>query len=143
MSANEFAEAYNAELGAFRARTSTRSPAQPFPDLRRRDDLVELPFWWPSDGRRRSVWARTGSPALVVDGDVMAELDDDAEDAFALMVAAAPRVAPKALALTMFERVLVAVLFIHGVGGGGYDEVTDGVIGGSSASNRRGMSSRR
>ncbi|MDO8948995.1 MAG: hypothetical protein Q7V61_00535, partial [Actinomycetota bacterium] len=35
---------------------------------------------------------------------------------------------PKALALTMFERVFVADLFIHGVGGGRYDEVTDGVI---------------
>lgn len=128
LSADAFAEAYNAELDAFRARTSTRSAAQPFPDLRQQDDLVELPFWWLEDGRRHPVWARLGRPALIVDGAVVVDLDADAGRAFALMLAAGPSIAPKALALTMFERVLVADLFIHGVGGGRYDEVTDGVI---------------
>jgi hypothetical protein len=128
LSAEAFADAYNAELDAFRTRTSTRSAAQPFPDVRREGDLVELPFWWLDDGRRHSVWARLGRPALVVDGTVVVDLDADAKRAFSLMVAAAPPVAPKALALTMFQRVFIADLFIHGVGGGRYDEVTDGVI---------------
>ncbi len=38
------------------------------------------------------------------------------------------RVAPKALLLTMFTRLFLCDLFIHGVGGGGYDQVTDGII---------------
>jgi len=128
LNASAFAAAYNAELDAFRARTSTRSTAQPFPNLRVQEDLVELPFWWLENGRRRPLWARTGSPALVVDDAVVIELSADVEHAYAAMRAAAPSIAPKALALTTFERVFVADLFIHGVGGGRYDEVTDGVI---------------
>lgn len=128
LNATTFADAYNAELDMFRARTSTRSVAQPFPNLRVQGDLVELPFWWLENGRRRPLWARTGAPALVVDDTVVIELDTDAEHAYTAMQAAAPMIAPKALALTMFERVFVADLFIHGVGGGRYDEVTDGVI---------------
>lgn len=128
LGAHAFCEAYNGELDAFRDRTSTRSAAQPFPNLRRTDDLIELPFWWIEGGRRRSVWARSERPAIVVDDVVVIDLTSDPEEAFSLMLAAAPMIAPKALALTMFERVFVADLFIHGVGGGRYDEVTDGVI---------------
>jgi len=128
LNARSFAEAYNAELDAFRARTSTRSVAQPFPNLRMDGELVELPFWWLKDGRRRAVWARTGNPALVVDSDMIIALDNDPDRAFSLMRVADEAIAPKALALTLFERVFVADLFIHGVGGGRYDEVTDGVI---------------
>src|SRR5690606_12266035 len=36
--------------------------------------------------------------------------------------------APKALALTLFLRMFASDLFIHGIGGGRYDQVTDAVI---------------
>ena len=36
--------------------------------------------------------------------------------------------APKALMLTLFSRLFVADFFIHGVGGGRYDQVTDDVV---------------
>lgn len=128
MNASIFANAYNEELNTFRARTSTRSAAQPFPNLRVQGELVELPFWWIENGRRQPLWARIGASALVVDDTVVIDLAEDAECAYLAMQSAAPLIAPKALALTMFERVFVADLFIHGVGGGRYDEVTDGVI---------------
>jgi hypothetical protein len=74
------------------------------------------------------VWARTGdSPALVVDGEVVCELRD-AAGAPGAVLASALAPAPKALALTLFTRLLVADFFIHGVGGGRYDQVTDEVI---------------
>ena len=115
-------------FGSFRAqRPRFGSAAQPFPDLRVEGDLIELPFWHLADGRR-TVWARTGSsPALVVDGEVVCELGscETAHDALAF---SALKPAPKALALTMYGRLLVADLFIHGVGGGRYDQVTDDVI---------------
>jgi hypothetical protein len=43
------------------------------------------------------------------------------------LAASAELFAPKALALTLFTRVFVCDLMIHGVGGGRYDRVTDGV----------------
>lgn len=128
MDAAAFAAAYNGALAEYRERTGTRSAAQPFPDLGVDGDLVELPVWHLAGGSRATVWARTGdSPALVVDGEVVCELRDWAEAPGAVLASAlAP--APKALALTFFTRLLVADFFIHGVGGGRYDQVTDDVI---------------
>jgi hypothetical protein len=125
--ATGFAGAYNAALADFRDRTGTRNPAQPFPDLRFEGDLVELPVWHLAGGRT-TVWARTGAvPALVVDGETICKLPDCAS-APEVLLASALVPAPKALMLTLFCRLFVADLFIHGVGGGRYDQVTDDVI---------------
>lgn len=127
LDAGAFSSAYNGALADFRERTGTRSPAQPFPDLALDGALVELPLWL-LDGGRRTVWARVGeSPALVVDGEVVCELTD-AASAPDQVLASGLCLAPKALALTLFTRLLVADLFIHGVGGGRYDQVTDDVF---------------
>lgn len=122
-----FASAYNAALASYRERTGTRSAAQPFPDLAVEGDLVELPLWSLREGRR-TVWVRTGTrPALVVDGALLCELGPDAGAAPERILAAGLALAPKALTLTLFTRMFVADLFIHGVGGGRYDQVTDDV----------------
>ena len=127
LDATVFAGAYNSALADYRQRTGTRGAAQPFPDLGREGDLVELPFWLLEKGRR-TVWARTGDrPALVVDGDDVCDLADAASAPDRLLEAGLS-LAPKALALTLFTRLLVADLFIHGVGGGRYDQVTDDVF---------------
>ncbi|MHB8705972.1 MAG: hypothetical protein ACYC77_05600 [Coriobacteriia bacterium] len=123
-----FASVHNTEVAAYRARTGTRSAVQPFPDLRTEGDLVELPLWWIANDRRRTVWARTSRPAIVIDDEVVAELDPDADRSHGLLLEADLPLAPKALTLTLFERLFVADLFIHGVGGGRYDQVTDAVI---------------
>jgi len=124
LDAPAFTAAYNAALADYRERTGTRGAAQPFPDLVVDGDLVELPLWI-IEGRRRTVWARTGErPALMVDGTVLCELGGVAEAPRRLLEAGLA-LAPKALALTLFTRLLVADLFIHGVGGGRYDEVTE------------------
>lgn len=128
LDAAAFAATYNRALADFRERTGTRSAAQPFPDLRVEGDLVELPFWHLAEGGRRPVWARTGDwPAIVVDGEVVCDLGNPGAAPLALL--SSPLVpAPKALALTMYARLFVADWFVHGVGGGRYDEVTDDVI---------------
>jgi hypothetical protein len=127
--APRFADAYNTELAAYRERTGTRSAAQPFPDLRVEEGMVELPFWHLRDSGRSTLWARTGGvPALVCDGEVLCELPSECEEAAGALASCAVRPAPKALALTLYNRMFVADLFIHGTGGGRYDRVTDGVI---------------
>jgi hypothetical protein len=127
LDADRFAAVYNGALAEYRVGNGIRSAAQPFPDLRIENDLVELPVWHVG-GTRRTVWARTGDrPALLVDGETLCELGDRASAA-AAVAACAPGLAPKALLLTLFARVLVADLFIHGIGGGRYDRVTDDVV---------------
>ncbi len=122
----DFAGAYNAALADYRLRNGLRSAAQPFPDLRSEGDLVELPFWHLGAGRE-TVWARTGdAPAIVVGGEVLCDLSGGS--APEAVLASDLRPAPKALALTLYARLFVADFFIHGVGGGRYDQVTDDVM---------------
>lgn len=131
LSAERFSAAYNAELADYRAASKTRSAAQPFPDLAREGDSIELPLWRIANGHRtgvRAVVRRDGSTALVdAAGSCVVELPADAEAAIAVLRDSGELLAPKALALTLFSRMFVADLFIHGVGGGRYDRVTDGV----------------
>jgi hypothetical protein len=125
--AARFVAVYNDELDAYRERTGARSAAQPFPDLGTTDGRLELPFWWLAEGGRRPVWLQLEPRALVVDDRVVAELGSDVAGALEALEAAEGWLVPRALMLTLFERLFVADLFIHGVGGGRYDQVTDAV----------------
>lgn len=131
LSAERFSAAYNAELGEYRTVNKTRSAAQPFPDLAAGDGSVELPLWRIVAGHRRSVRVEPGAGGSVrivdADGDSVVELPADGAGAVEALRASGELLAPKALALTLFARVLLCDLMIHGVGGGRYDRVTDGV----------------
>lgn len=128
--AHAFAQAYNAELAAYRAANGVRSPAQPFPDLAEDAGEVELPLWALGDGRRRALGVRYGSgrSEVLADGEAIASAVTGGDTLAAALAESGVGLAPKALALTLFNRMFVADLFIHGVGGAGYDQVTDGVI---------------
>jgi hypothetical protein len=129
--APDFAAVYNDELAGFRSRSGIRSEAQPFPDLAVTDDLVELPFWVLRAGRRSPAFVRLRAGTLEIsdaDGLVVAGIpEDDPDGAVRVLHDADALLAPRALTLTMFARMFLADLFIHGVGGGRYDVVTDGV----------------
>lgn len=128
--AHRFADCYNAELEAFRAITGARSPAQPFPDLEIHDGRVELPLWYLEGNSRRRVWSerRGGITVLLSDGVELASLERRSDGELGSLEARGGILAPKALLLTLFARVFVADLFVHGVGGARYDQVTDGVV---------------
>jgi hypothetical protein len=132
LNADRFADAYNRALADYRIVNKTRSAAQPFPDLAAEGGRVELPLWLISRGRRTTVWAEQaddGGVALYSGDDALiAELSGDPRTAAAELAEVGAQLAPKALALTLFARAFVCDLFIHGVGGGGYDRVTDGVF---------------
>lgn len=123
--AERFAAIYNAHLDAYRDRQNIRTPAQPFPNLTGDGPRVELPFWIIHEGRRRTLFAaRDGRGHRLWAGDetvgAVAGRDPEELRGFAIR--------PKALSLTAFTRLCLVDLFIHGVGGGRYDRVTDGVI---------------
>ena len=133
LEAERFADAYNSALAEYRIASKTRSSAQPFPDLGREGGLVELPVWRIVSGRRSAVRVEPkahGGARLVGDGgETIVELPADGEAAVAALTASGELLAPKALTLTLFTRVFVGDLMIHGVGGGRYDRVTDAVCG--------------
>jgi hypothetical protein len=135
--ADDFAARYNAALADYRGENGITSLTRPMPDLRSTDAEVEVPFWLDdlaagTRGRAGVVRADAGW-ALSVAGDRF-PLDPAADGPAAADALGAwlsernLRLAPRALTLTTFLRLLVVDQFVHGIGGGRYDQVTDRLL---------------
>jgi hypothetical protein len=136
-------EAYNAALADHRRRHAVRGRARPVPDLAERHDdgaWLELPWWiWSrEDPRRRRVYAGPATPGKLVLSDMESlrvELPicpDTAPsrwvDALSRMEEHGLRLRPRALVTTLVARLLVADVFVHGIGGAAYDGITDEIV---------------
>lgn len=134
--AAEFVQVHNAALADFRRRHRLRSQAHPAPDLQLRDGTCELPFWvWHRDRPRRQrlfaarrhdgwewgFWEDGWQPLPVV----WPERGTDQPQALQRLSEIGWRVRSRALTTTLFARLFLGTGFIHGLGGGLYDEVTD------------------
>jgi hypothetical protein len=135
--AGEFGHIYNGALAGYRVRHRLRTAAKPMPDLRVSADECESPFWLDclKDGSRsRATVERTpGGWALKVEGDqfvfeARAEGWAAAARLREFLRRNELRISPRALTLTLFVRLLVMDQFVHGIGGGRYDQVTDQVM---------------
>ena len=135
--ADRYAADYNASLKAYRERNGIRTPGRPMPDLARKDERCETPFWRDdlTRGRRVRLWVeRSGDGWALAAGDDRFALDPnaDAHDAAGRLLAWLRRhnlrVAPRALTLTTSLRLLAADQFVHGIGGGQYDQVADDIV---------------
>jgi hypothetical protein len=138
--AGAFAADYNAALASYRNANKIRTPGRPMPDLNASEDECEVPFWLDvlSSGERfRASVVRMGdrwalrSPRSRDDIFLFdpAEGGWDAAGKLLLWLRRNDiRLSPRALTLTMLLRLLVADQFVHGIGGGRYDQVTDELI---------------
>lgn len=136
-----FQAVHNAALARYRALYGIRSKHHPVPALGGRDGWLEAPFWvWRADEpRRRPLLARQLAKTM--------ELRIDGEDRPLLEIPLAPeregccaveqlltlpaqrvRLRTRALTTTMFARLLLGDVFIHGIGGAKYDELGDELI---------------
>lgn len=153
--AGAFASAYNGALEAFRKENKIHSPGRPMPNLKcvpaashaanseARGSVAiecEAPFWLDDLTRgvrtRAAVVSETGGAGYslrLADGDrfVFDPRADGWEATGRLMLFCRRngiRLAPRALTLTAVLRLLVADQFVHGIGGGQYDQVLDKLI---------------
>ena len=135
--ADRFAADYNAALRSYRRRHGIKTPGRPMPELAAKDERCETPFWRDDQtrGRRIRAWVeRRGDRWALAAGDDAVDLDpaDPAEVAADRLLAFCRRhnlrLAPRALTLTMCLRLLAFDQFVHGIGGGQYDQVADEVI---------------
>ena len=135
-----FAADYNQSLADYRKENNVHTASRPMPDLRVLPDQIELPFWIDdlttghrtraSLVRKEGRWTlppiRSGGDEFVFDP------TSDAFDASArlrrYLRASGLRISTRALTLTMFFRLFMVDLFVHGIGGGRYDQVTDQII---------------
>ena len=134
--APRFTDSYNMALAEYRLAHRTRSPSQPLPDLRVNHDWYESPFWIWSDSQptRRPLFARQLveevelSNRLGFHHRLPLSLNGSAERAVENWSSLRQRgwkLRPRALTTTLFARLVLGDLFVHGIGGANYDQVTD------------------
>jgi hypothetical protein len=120
---DELQPIYNAALREFRTVNHIRSRNHPAPDLSTEGPWLEAPLWiWDraNPQRRRAFVRRSGNGFELTDrGSV--QLPGAVANGNA-------KVRPRALMTTMFARLILSDLFVHGIGGAKYDELTDVLI---------------
>ncbi len=130
-------DCYNASVLEYRQAHGIRSSAHPVPLLGAEDEWLEAPLWMYGDDQpeRRAVWVRAvGGQWEISDRDqVHVRLDDrpddprSAEQLFALQ-SSNLKLRPRALITTMYSRLILSDLFLHGIGGGKYDQLGDMIV---------------
>ena len=125
-----FHSLYNAIVADYRRRHGIRDRQHPVPDLAVDGDWLEAPFWaWRAGAARRDACLSVlPSIAWSCAGDNRAQLSTKPQAAlqeWQALGAQGLKIRSRALTTTLYTRLFLADLFIHGIGGGKYDELTD------------------
>jgi hypothetical protein len=131
-----FHSLYNAIVADYRRRHGIRDRQHPVPDLAADGDWLEAPFWcWCAGASRRDrLFARVGNDRveIMVNRDAQrsaiyrfARNDKSRLTEWWELHARGLKIRTRALTTTLYARLFLADLFLHGIGGGIYDELTD------------------
>lgn len=131
-----FAACYNDALADYRRANRVRGARRPIPDLNHDENRCEVPLWAhrPDEPRRRVFVSRSGDSLHVFAGEAPIGTLSTAGIASSVDVAVefgdphGWQLRPRALALTIWARLLLADLFIHGIGGAKYDRISDTIM---------------
>jgi hypothetical protein len=132
-------ETYNTALLEYRREHKVRSAAHPVPELASEDAWLEAPLWiWTTDDPlRRRLFVRQRNDEIVlsnragVEATLSVSPEGEAGTAVEQLAALAERgirIRTRALITTLAARVLLGDLFVHGIGGAKYDQLTDRII---------------
>jgi len=106
--APRFAAIYNEVVRAYRATHKIKSRNHPVPDLAQEDQWTEVPLWtWNAGERQRQ------------------RVFVNAQGQFRYR---GQKLRSRALLTTLFARLCLADWFIHGIGGGIYDQLSDAIL---------------
>jgi hypothetical protein len=131
-----FREIYNQVLGEYRKVNGVRSHTHPVPELKEREGWLESPFWvWNTNSTQRLplfVKQEGHQILLASDANQFASLElspelkpERALEQLQTLFNEGWRIRSRALTTTLFARLYLSDLFIHGIGGAKYDEMTD------------------
>ncbi|MCE5269203.1 MAG: hypothetical protein LLG00_15105 [Planctomycetaceae bacterium] len=134
-----FRPIYNEALRDYRRVHHLRSRSHPAPELAEIDGWIEAPFWvWTVNSpRRRRLFARAAADKIQLSDreqwemrlPLSAEADaGSAVERLSQLDRNGVRIRPRALMTTLWARLALGDLFIHGIGGAKYDWVTDRII---------------
>ena len=130
-----FHRCYNESTELYRLHHGIRSKSHPVPNLRRDGEWYEAPFWvyGNQSPQRRALWVRPvsgGSRLELSDRAQRSRLIDSPEsdpsgESFASLESPELKIRSRALITTMFARLVLSDLFLHGIGGAKYDQLGD------------------
>ena len=134
----QFRNQYNETVRDYRRIHHLKSTTHPVPELESIDDWHEAPFWiWRAgDYRRERPFARRAGDMVEVRDNhgVVARIPatagnalDHGAEILLDLARQGIRLRTRALTTTLFARVFLADLFIHGIGGARYDAMTDAI----------------
>jgi hypothetical protein len=129
-----FRTAYNAVVRAYRSRHGIRGNAHPVPDLAEKDGWLETPFWgWRAGQPRRArLFARLAGARIELRATdpwpALPRAPQQCAAAWQALEGHGFKARSRALTTTLYARLFLAELFIHGIGGGKYDELTDELL---------------
>jgi hypothetical protein len=131
-----FITCYNEAAGLYRKAHGIRSSAHPVPNLDVDDEWFEAPLWIYGNEapQREPAWVKLSGDYLVISDRKQRELKVDirfpklAAEQLASLVSPNFKLRPRALLTTMYARLVLSDLFLHGIGGGKYDQLGDMII---------------
>lgn len=131
----EFVRHHNQVLNEYRQLNRVRSRSHPVPELMQQEGWWEAPFWvWRDTATLRDrPWVRCVNEMLVIRDQTGEFLRVPAEPiavakALSELETQQMRFRTRALTTTLFARLGLADLFVHGLGGAKYDEMTDALM---------------
>jgi hypothetical protein len=135
----EFCTIYNQAVREYRRAHHVRSLSHPVPELVEEGPWLEAPLWvWTAaEPRRRRLFARSDGREIVLSDrqswEVRLPLQSDGNAGGAVerlleLQRRGVRIRSRALITTLWARLALGDLFIHGIGGAKYDRVTDLLI---------------
>ena len=128
-----FHQIYNATIRAYRQLHKIKNTSHPVPELKVTDGWFETPFWiWTLDSpARRNLFVRADRDSEgafeISDREQTTRLIPGSADAADLVAILTDGICvrPKALVTTLYSRLIASDMFIHGIGGSKYDQLTD------------------
>ncbi len=133
-----FLPVHNAAVAEYRRVHRIRSTAHPVPDLAIEEPWLEAPFWlWTADHpQRRRLYVRVERQRLTLSDragleEVLPMPAGRLEPAVERLLEWPGRglkLRSRALVTTLWARLVLGDLFIHGIGGAKYDQVTDTIM---------------
>ncbi len=133
---------YNSQRELYRAAHHMRSQAHPVPALEQQHGWLEAPWWVyrTASPKRQRLWVKLIDNSLILSDRagwqavIEGRLDCDQAASQWLEIMELDRkgdgvcLRPRALLTTMYTRLILGDAFIHGIGGGKYDQLTDAII---------------
>jgi hypothetical protein len=127
--ADRFQLIHNEGVLEYRRQYNLRSRTHPFPQLDQRGDWYETPFWIFLDSatKRKPLFVRQWNGELQLSDFAGWQLNGlkNSADLFQRISDQSLLLRPRAVTTTLYSRLILSDLFVHGIGGGKYDQVTD------------------